>query len=121
MRNPFQKHKMLVGGVFILVAIIVTSMLIQNQMKKMFSTPELIGMASATGLISEEERLLYLAYALYEYKSLPTRYLSNVGWDGTPIVRELQEALTPPEVFCYMSPYVRSEFLRLGKFDMTCD
>ena len=43
------------------------------------STPELIEQDFVTGKITAEQRLLYLAYALYDYKSLPSQYDSNVG------------------------------------------
>ncbi len=53
------------------------------------STPVLIQQAYAAGLISAEERILYLAYALYEYDSLPAEYQSNIGWYGTQYVQEV--------------------------------
>lgn len=56
-----------------------------------FSTPELIDQALARGEITKEERLLLLAYAIYEPAQLPERYQSTVGWYGTQYVRELYE------------------------------
>lgn len=85
------------------------------------STPELIGQAYIKGEITSEERLLYLAYAIFEYESLPSRFRSNVGWHGTFILAELQEAANSPSVFCNMSPYIRSEFQRLLKPDTICN
>ena len=84
-------------------------------------TPTLINQAFDRGEITEEERLLYLAYALYEYESLPVQFRSNVGWFGESYVIELQEAFKHPEVVCSMSPHVRSEILRLFDSDMRCN
>ena len=36
--------------------------------------------------------MLYLAYAVYEYSSLPAQFRSNVGWSGTATVREVRDA-----------------------------
>jgi hypothetical protein len=79
------------------------------------STPELIDQALARGEITEEERLLYLAYALYEYRSLPPQYLSNVGWFGEAAANELYKVVGSPAKLCSMSPHVRNELLRLVK------
>lgn len=57
------------------------------------STPQLINRAFANGEISADERLLMLAYAIYEFESLPERYHSPVGWYGTQYVRELKESV----------------------------
>ncbi len=38
------------------------------------STPALIEQAFAAGEITADERLLYFAYAVYEYESLPVRF-----------------------------------------------
>ena len=54
------------------------------------STPQLIDLALANGEITAEQRLLYLAYAVYEYPSLPARFRSDVGWYGTRFVQELR-------------------------------
>ena len=56
------------------------------------ATPELIQLAYDAGEISDGERLLYLAYAVYEYQSLPARYQGSVGWYGTSTVLELDRA-----------------------------
>jgi hypothetical protein len=76
------------------------------------STPELIEDAYAAGEISAEERVLYLAYAVYESESLPPTYQSDAPWRGTVIVRELNELLRSP-AFCEMSPEIQSELERL--------
>ncbi len=56
------------------------------------TTPMLIDAAYASGDISNEERLLYLAYAIYEPGSLPARFRSNAPWHGTDVVAELNRA-----------------------------
>lgn len=71
--------------------------------------------------MAEEERLLYLAYAIFEYESLPARFRSNVGWRGTLFVAELYEAARTPSLLCSMSPSVRSEFQRLLNPDTACE
>ena len=127
MTGLFQKPKLLstiVSGFFILVTIIALANYFQYRIEASnqdLDTPSLIQLAYDRGQITEEQRLLYLAYALYEHESLPTRFLSNVGWFGEGAVEELQEALTPPEVICSMSPHVRSEFQRLFTLDTTCE
>ena len=64
------------------------------------STPALIDQALAQGEITAGQRLLYLAYAVYEYKSLPAQFRSNVGWRGTETVREIRAAADDPNVMC---------------------
>ena len=76
------------------------------------STPELIEQAYTTGEIDDGERVLNLAYAIYEYDSLPPAYQSDAPWRGTLIVRELNEFLTSPE-FCDLPLDVQSELERL--------
>ena len=73
------------------------------------------------GEITEEERLLYLAYALYESESLPARFHGNEGWFGEGVLEELEKAANSPEVFCSMSPHIRSEFQRLLHPDTICN
>jgi len=126
MTNLLQKHKLLyaiAGGFFVLVAIIAITSYFQSRTeasKQDLSTPELIGQAFDRMEITNEQRLLYLTYALYEYESLPSRFLSNVGWFGEMAQYEL-EVLYDPSVFCSMSPHARSEFQRLLKLDTTCE
>lgn len=86
----------------------------------MLSTPDLINQALADGKISSEQRLLYLAYAVYEYESLPEAYQSTVRWDGTFVVRELRRAADSSQTICQMSPEIRREFQRLVKSAITC-
>ncbi|MCW5852606.1 MAG: hypothetical protein KIT87_21215 [Anaerolineae bacterium] len=57
------------------------------------ATPDLIEQAYRRGAISAEERLLYLAYAVYDYAALPPQFHSRVGWYGTATVREIQAVL----------------------------
>lgn len=133
MANLFQKHKLLFAiGFFILIVFIVLASYSQSRTEVSestvevpdhdLSTPELIDQAYDNGEITAEYRLLYLAYALYEYKSLPPRFLSNVGWYGTAGVERLNEAIGSPAIFCSMSPYVQSELRRmLPKGSATCD
>lgn len=87
----------------------------------MLSTPQLIDQALSRGEITDEERLLYLAYAIFEYESLPTRFQSNVGWRGTAVLEELEKAANSRSVLCSMSLNVRSEFQRLLKPETRCD
>jgi hypothetical protein len=77
-------------------------------------------LAYQRGEITNEQRLLYLAYALYEHESLPLRFRSNWGWFGEMAQYEL-EVLNDPKVFCSMSPYTRSEFQRLGGSSIKCE
>ena len=63
-----------------------------EEARSKLSTPMLIDAAYARGEISAEERLLYLAYAIYEPGSLPVRFRSTVPWHGTTTVAELNRA-----------------------------
>lgn len=127
MVSLFQKHRSfftVIGGLIILVVIITLARYFQSRtgsLNQNISTPELIDQAYTWGFITEDERLLYLAYALYEPESLPVQYRSNVEWFGEATVEELQKALNPPEVVCSMSPHVRNEFLRMSHSDTLCD
>ncbi len=62
----------------------------QNQA---LSTPELIEQAFANGEITYEQRLLYLAYAVYDPSSLPKQFQSDAGWFGTRYVAEIHSIL----------------------------
>jgi hypothetical protein len=106
------------GGLLILVIVFA---IVQNQALRKLSTPQLIERAYTRGIISEEQRLLYLAYAVFDYKSLPVRFRGNIGWRGTFIVAELYKAANTPSVLCSMSSYVRSEFQRVIHPEITCD
>ena len=119
--DQFQKPKLLfaiAGGILVLVVIF---SIVEYQETQKLSTPQLIERAYVKGRISEEERLLYLAYAFYEHESLPKRFRGHAPWEGTFILRELYEAANTPSVLCSMSPEVRSEFQRLLKPKITCD
>jgi hypothetical protein len=59
------------------------------------STPELIAAAYARGEISEQQQLLYLAFALSDYARLPQAYRGSRPWSGTAVLRELQEYAAP--------------------------
>ena len=76
-------------------------------------TPALIARAFERGEISDEERLLYLTYAVYEPDSLPAEYSSTVGWRGTMVVREIKELVNSPKL-CDMDVFVRNELQRLN-------
>jgi hypothetical protein len=54
-----------------------------------YTTPDLIQLAYNEGEISEGQRVLFLAYALYEHGSLPPHYQGDKGWHGTIYVKEL--------------------------------
>ena len=87
-------------------------------------TPTLINQALDRGEITEEERLLYLAYALYEHESLPARFQSSFEWFGDVAADELDEVVDSTAKLCSMSPYVRSELLRVIKktdIDTVCN
>lgn len=59
---------------------------------KLLSAPELIEQDFASGKITEEQELLYLAYALNDYEKLPIQYHSQVPWDGTMVALKLHNA-----------------------------
>ena len=85
------------------------------------STPALIDQALAQGEITAEERLLYLAYAVYEYESLPMQFHSNVGWRGTDTVRELYQTVSTPEIMCGLTSTVQNELRRVLNDGVTCN
>jgi hypothetical protein len=91
------------------------------KLKPALDTPSLIQLAYDRGEITDEVRLLYLAYAIYDYESLPAQFRGNVGWRGTFVVPEVHEAANSQEVVCSMSPRVRSEFIRLFELDISCE
>ncbi len=124
MANLFRKHRLLfaiVGGFFILALVIFLAISAQNRKAQKLSTPQLIGHAYVKGEITEEYQLLYLAYAVYEAESLPSRFHGNVPWEGTSILRELKEAAASSSIMCTLSPYVQSELRRLLHGGATCD
>src|SRR5262245_16631998 len=112
------QHRLLfaiAGGFFVLALIITLWGWTQNGIfvtptntppSQYLDTPTLIDQAFDRGEITDEERLLYLAYALYEYKSLPPQYLSSVGWFSDVVVGELIEAVNSPAKLCSMAPHI---------------
>lgn len=88
---------------------------------QLFSTPQLIDQAFFKGEITSEERLLYLAYAIFEPNSLPSQFRSNVGWRGTSVLMELNSATNDPVVFCSMRSDIRAELQRLLMLNTTCE
>lgn len=89
------------------------------------STPDLIEQSYQSGAISAEERLLYLAYAIYEPQSLPAEYHSTTPWFGTDIVAELNAAFSAGAVGAASShsAFAQSELNRLLRNDAAtvCD
>lgn len=84
------------------------------------ATPQLIDQAYTSGQISAGERILYLAYAVYDYPSLPAAFQSNVRWDGTLVVRELNMTASDPAEFCTFNPTVQRELRRLLQPSVSC-
>ena len=76
------------------------------------STPDLIEAAYASGEISEGERTLYLAYAIYDPIALPAPYQSSAPWRGTMIVSDIKETVASQE-FCAFSQEIQEELRRL--------
>lgn len=60
---------------------------------KSLSTPALIEQAYSAGQITAEQRMLYLAYAVYDIKKLPAQYHGTAGWEGTAVVAEINRTL----------------------------
>jgi hypothetical protein len=126
MGNQFQKHKLwivIASGFIILAAILALIRYSQTSTEALdqpLDTPSLIQLAYDRGEITKDERLLYLAYALYEPESLPVRYKSRIGWFGDVEVRELDEVIKDPLVVCSMSPNIRTEFQRLLETETLC-
>ncbi len=58
------------------------------------TTPELIEAAREAGALDQERAALLLAYALFDYDSLPPRFRSERPWDGTLPLLRLQETLS---------------------------
>jgi len=123
MKNQFQKRKLLyavLAGIFILVVTIL-ALNIQNRKPQNFSTPDLIQLSFARGEITEEERLLYLAYALGDFEKLPARFHSNYPWSGTLILMDLHKAVMSKSIMCKLSPYAQSNLRRILGEGATCD
>ncbi len=60
---------------------------------KSLSTEQIIEQAYSRGEITAEQRILYLAYAVYDVKKLPAQYYGTAGWYGTAAVAEIHHAL----------------------------
>jgi hypothetical protein len=117
----------LIASLFVLTAFLLaacgvaTSTPVPTSTSQYLDTPTLINQAFDRGEISGEERLLYLAYAVFEYESLPARFHGNLEWFGEGVLEEIEQAANSPEVFCSMSPHIRSEFQRLLHPDTICN
>lgn len=84
------------------------------------STPELIEGALNEGAITQEERLLFLTYAVYEYESLPVQFQSNVPWRGTMIVQDIKLIVTSPQEMCTLDLEIQGELRRLIPESVRC-
>ncbi len=105
----------------VFVALALISFLIITGPNRTLATPDLIQRAVANGKITEEERLLYLAYALGDYEKLPTQFHSNLPWSGTMIGLELYETVKSKEEMCELSPFVQGELRRILREGVTCE
>ncbi|MFN8483453.1 MAG: hypothetical protein U0768_10460 [Anaerolineae bacterium] len=57
------------------------------------STEQLIEQAYSKDEITAEQRILYLAYAVYDISKLPAQYHGTAGWYGTAAVAEINTTL----------------------------
>ena len=79
----FQKHRLsfgIAGGSFVIIMSLAA--FVQYQKSQRFSTPDRVQLAFASGEITEEERLLYLAYAILNTNLYPLGFeamLAGVG------------------------------------------
>ncbi len=88
------------------------------------STPELIQSAYEDGLISDEQRILYLTYSIYDYALLPEQFISPTPWDGTGVVFEIKNVYQElmQNVSTSVSADLKSELDRLlSPQTATCD
>ncbi|MDQ7028482.1 MAG: hypothetical protein Q9O62_01230 [Ardenticatenia bacterium] len=69
------------------------SSLSAKALQRGLSTPELIEQAVLRGEISRDTADLYLAYALFSPEMLPARFRSDVPWEGTLPLWQLQQRL----------------------------
>lgn len=92
------------------------SMVNSSIQEQKMSTPALIEQAFLKGEITAEQRILYLAYALYDYESLPVQFHGNVGWSGTRYVLEVNPILNAVNIGKNpaSSPVVKAEFSDLA-------
>ena len=84
------------------------------------SVPELLNAALERGVITSDQHLLYLAYAIYEPESLPEEYYSEAPWRGTLYVMELKQAANSTDILCAMPLETRKELQRLVTESATC-
>ena len=93
---------------------------ITEEDRQTLSTPELIEKAYGMGDISEEQRLVYLTYALGEISSLPSQLQGNAPWRGTSIAIELSEITSVPENMCALDVCTQAELKRLLGTGVSC-
>ncbi len=86
------------------------------------STPALITRAFANGEITDEQRLLYLAYAIFELSSLPMRFRSYQPWEADSEVKEIGETITSRAKMCSLSAGTQAELRKLFQDEaVKCD
>jgi hypothetical protein len=90
-----------------------SSSFITHVMSPTVATPDLIERAFVRQEIDADERLLYLAYAVYDYQSLPESFRSHVPWWGTDVVREIKDAARKKALSSKSLSPVESEFMDL--------
>ncbi len=80
-------------SLYLLLAILNTNPGVVNaNYSNELTTPQLIDSALENGEINQETAYLYLSYALSDYDKLPLKFHSDVPWDGTLTLIQLQEA-----------------------------
>ncbi len=90
----------ILGLIFSWVTVIGVVSANDSQATPAYSTPELIDQAFNNGVIDNQARLLYFAYAIYDQQSLPEMYKSKVGWHGTQHLHEVKQAyFNNPTIF----------------------
>lgn len=115
-----------IGGVIIALLIIAMIALKMYRMSvpppSELSTPERIEWDYEYGNITEEQKILYLHYALNDRtKKLPPRYDSIAEWEGTSYGIELSRIVASYDV-CRFSSFTQSELRRIyGDRMATCD
>lgn len=92
----------------------------RQQSQPKFSTPELLDLARSRNQISESQRILYLAYAVYEYDSLPVQFQSDIPWQGSRIVAEIKGVIASTEKMCVLEVEVQEELRRVIPSGVTC-
>ncbi len=87
---------------------------------ELLSTPQLIGCAFLTGKITDEQRILYLAYSIYDHEKLPLKYQGTKGWEGTSVVDELNDVIFSTEQFCTFSKDTQDKLRNLFPKAVQC-